>query len=124
MPNKVMIIDDETDFCLIMKSYFIRKGYTINCSHNIRDGLLFLRNYLPDILFLDNNLPDGKGWDEVGKIVEIIPHVRIFLVSAHRDPDSFLEKNENIIAWQKPITMSLLNEFFGNDNQTLQKESM
>jgi DNA-binding NarL/FixJ family response regulator len=33
----------------------------------------------PDILILDNNLPDGKGWQYVDSIVEKNPHLRFFL---------------------------------------------
>jgi len=109
MNQKILIIDDETDFCLIMNNYFIKKGHTVLYAHTLNDGLELLEKNQPDILFLDNNLPDGYGWDSVESIVEIVPQIRVYLVSAHRSISTFHYKNKNVVIWEKPISVSLLN---------------
>lgn len=111
MKQKVLIVDDETDFCLIMKGYFIKKGYEVSIAHSIKEGLTLLKKNPPDILFLDNNMPDGNGWDLIGQIVEIIPQIRAFLVSAHRNI-SPVKENNNITVWEKPISINNLNNIF------------
>lgn len=109
MKQKILIIDDETDFCMIMKNYFVKKGHTVSYAHSLGKGLSLLKEFLPDILFLDNNLPDGYGWDSVESIVETIPQIRVYLVSAHRSISSFHSKKGDITIWEKPISMALLN---------------
>jgi response regulator of citrate/malate metabolism len=42
-------------------------------AYTIKEGLQMVENFLPHILFLDNNLPDGKGWNYVDEIVEKTP---------------------------------------------------
>ncbi len=115
---KVLMIDDEIDYCKIMESYFKRKNYEVALAYNLTDGLQRIDDNKPDILFLDNNLPDGKGWSHVESIVEKNPHLKIYLVSAYHQKGDFFYESPNVTIWEKPLTMSLLNEHF----QTLQVE--
>lgn len=112
MKQKVLIIDDEVDFCMIMKNFFTRKGYDVLSSYTLEEGISNLREKPFDILFLDNNLPDGNGWDNIGKIVEIVPQIRAYLISAHRNNSPLSEPNENVVIWEKPISMEVLNKNF------------
>jgi two-component SAPR family response regulator len=51
---------------------------------NDKEGLDLMQELQPDILLLDNNLPDGDGWEIVDRFVELFPQIRIYLISAHR----------------------------------------
>ena len=91
---------------------FLKKGYNVSHASTLKDGLAKLRATRPDILFLDNNLPDGDGWDAIEEIVEIIPQIRAYLVSAHRNKTTFTGTDENIVIWEKPISLHTLNAVF------------
>ena len=110
MRKKILIIDDEVDFCTIMKGYFGKRNYDILIAHNIQAGLVLLDETDADILFLDNNLPDGNGWKFVPRIVEKSPRLRIILISAHLHKSDFISTNENIIVLEKPISIKILEE--------------
>ncbi|MEO7982662.1 MAG: response regulator [Bacteroidota bacterium] len=112
MKQKILIVDDETDFCLIMQRFFIEKGYEVSVAYTLNEGLKVLREFRPHILFLDNNLPDGEGWDSIDKIVETIPQIRAYLVSAHRNKSTLKPHGDNIVIWEKPISFSTLNAVF------------
>jgi DNA-binding NtrC family response regulator len=112
MNKKILIIDDEIDFCLIMKGYLGRKNYDVFEAYNLQSGLFLIDEAKPDILFLDNNLPDGQGWKYVDQIVEKNPHMKIYLVSAHQSKSSFISANKNIVVWEKPISLQILNSVF------------
>jgi DNA-binding response OmpR family regulator len=58
---KVLMIDDEVDYCQIMKNFFTKRNYEVYLAYTLNDGLNLLNSVRPDILFLDNNLPDGQG---------------------------------------------------------------
>ena len=109
---KIIIIDDETDYCSIMKSYFEDKNYDVSLAFTLQQGLGMLESNVPDILFLDNNLPDGPGWKCVDAIVEKYPQIRIYLVSAYRQKSDFVTSSPNITVWEKPISLSSLNAVF------------
>ncbi len=109
---KVLFIDDEIDYCHIMESYFTKKNYDVSLAYTLDEGLSKIESVRPDILFLDNNLPDGKGWEHVDKIVEKNPHLRLYLVSAYHLRNDFSFPYPNVVIWEKPLSMSVLNETF------------
>ena len=112
MKPRILIVDDEADFCLIMKNFFTRKGYDVSLAFTLQEGLSKIQETNPEILFMDNNLPDGNGWDAVDGIVEKIPQIRAYLVSAHRGRSSYKGRDQNIVIWEKPISLNTLNEVF------------
>ena len=112
MKKKVLILDDEIDFCIIMKGYFDRMNYEVFVAYNLQSGLFLINEAKPDILFLDNNLPDGHGWKYVDQIVEKNPHLKVYLISAHQSKSSFTSSNKNIEVWEKPISLQILNSAF------------
>ena len=95
-----------------MKNYFLRRGYEVSVAYNLRQGTQLLQEFNPGILFLDNNLPDGEGWDSVERFVELIPQIRVVLISAHRHKNAYKGTHENILVWEKPISMQQLNSHF------------
>ena len=91
--KKVLIIDDEVDFCLLMQFYLSKKNCDVSISHTLHDGLGRVQNNRPDIVILDNNLPDGLGWPAAKNILEAAPDVHLFLISANK-PNIFNIKND------------------------------
>jgi two-component system, OmpR family, response regulator len=112
LPGKrVLIIDDETDFCLLMKNYFVRKNYEVHIFHTLEEGMKSLESITPDIIFLDNNLPDGLGWEKTEYISQRFPHTRINLISAYQYDHSISERFTTVRIWEKPISLSELNKY-------------
>jgi two-component system, OmpR family, response regulator len=112
LPGKcVLIIDDETDFCLLMKNYFSRKNYDVHISHTLEEGMKDLNHFKPDILFLDNNLPDGLGWEKTEYIRQHFPHTSINLISAYQYDQRIATKITSVRIWEKPISLSELNRY-------------
>jgi DNA-binding response OmpR family regulator len=109
---KILIVDDEMDYCVIMKSYFEEKDYEVFLAYTLQEGLKMIDIVHPDVLFLDNNLPDGKGWECVEEITGKLPEVKIFLISAYRQKPVFSVPPENLTIWEKPISLKLLESVF------------
>ena len=81
--KKILIIDDEADLCLLLTSYFKTRNYDVHSAATLKDGLLEMQELCPDILFLDNNLPDGIGWSKVESFLHVNPALRLFLMSGY-----------------------------------------
>lgn len=110
--KKVLIIDDEVDLCLLMKSYFLRKNYEVHIAHTLADGMKRLNEIVPDYLFIDYNLPDGLGWDKLPEMYRQHPNVHFHLISAFRPtmPDEL--DGSKLTIWEKPISLKALDHFF------------
>lgn len=109
---KILIIDDEKDYCMIMKSYFVGRNYEVCAAYTLKDGLQMLDEMQPEILLLDNNLPDGKGKEHIDPIVKKFPSLKVYLISAYHQKTDFLEPHNNVTVWEKPILLSLLDKTF------------
>ena len=112
LKRKILIVDDEVDFCMLMQNYFENKNYDVYLAHTLGNGFHLLGKIRPEILLLDNNLPDGDGWAKVNEMVELYPDLKIHLISAYGNKPELIKKSENIEFWEKPISMSQLNAIF------------
>ena len=109
--QRVLIIDDETDFCLLLKNYFVRRNYEVHIFHTLAEGMKNLDKIKPDIIFLDNNLPDGLGWEKTEYISQHFPQTRINLISAYQYDHSISYKQSSVRIWEKPISLTDLNKY-------------
>lgn len=106
--RKVLIIDDEVDLCLLLKTYLIKRNFEVYYTHTLNDGIRKFNSVLPDILFLDNNLPDGTGWGEVSEFLAINPELQLHLISAYH-PESPAAGTSFFKIWEKPLTLKDLD---------------
>jgi two-component system chemotaxis response regulator CheY len=61
MPGKVLIVDDDHDYCEIMKFALEKSGCEVTVRHDPTSGLTALRGVQPDFLILDVHMPRGGG---------------------------------------------------------------
>ena len=109
--KKILIIDDEADFCMLLKSYFSSKQYEVYYSYSLLTGMKLLEEVNPDILFLDNNLPDGSGWNKADQIMEKHPELQLNLISTHEN-DLMKKETPSIRIWEKPLKLTELSKMF------------
>jgi len=110
--KKILIIDDEMDLCLLLKDYFVRKNYDVTVSHSLGDGENILNASHPDVLFLDNNLPDGVGWNLAPRIAADYPDMYIVLVSAFHPKVPQMPVASGFRVIEKPISLADLDKQF------------
>lgn len=80
--KRVLIVDDETDICLLLSGLLRRLGYQPTCAHFIEEGRQCLSSQQFDAIFLDLNLPDGLGFDLLPLIKEEQTNAKIIMISA------------------------------------------
>lgn len=105
---KVLIIDDEEDFCENIGSSFKNNGFEVLIAGSLTDGLQVLEEQSPEVLFLDNNLKDGEGWKQTDYLVEKYPSLKINLISAYRESSVEFESMPNVKIWEKPLSLRKL----------------
>ena len=80
--KRVLIVDDETDICLLLSGLLRRLGYQPTCAHFIEEGRQCLHSQQFSAVFLDLNLPDGLGFDLLPIIKEDQVAARVIMISA------------------------------------------
>ena len=116
--KNILIIDDEPDLCLLLKEYFLRKDCNVHFSHTLLEGEKAIIEFHPDVIFLDNNLPDGYGWKKANHFASSYPDVFIVLISAFHPEIPVMPGNARFSMLEKPISMKDLDNQFVmfNDN--------
>ena len=114
--RKVLIIDDEIDLSLLLQSYLTRKGYDVHITHTIEEGLVKLRELNPAILFLDNNLPDGTGWEIAPKIAAEHENLFICMISAYHPLQPVMPGNSKFLVIEKPVSIAEIDRQFVEHN--------
>ncbi len=110
--KRVLIIDDEIDLCLLIRSYLSKKNYEVHTAYSLSEGFEKLDRINPDILLLDNNLPDGMGWKEAGNIHKKFPQMNITLISAFQMPKDLKDQiNSHIHILEKPISLTDIEKY-------------
>lgn len=109
MNTHILIIDDEIEVCTLLKNYLTKKENRVEYSITLKNGIEIFEKFKPNLLILDNNLPDGYGIDNIGLFRKLNPSVIIVLISARSDlKNEALEKGVDFFI-EKPISFSILN---------------
>jgi two-component system response regulator CpxR len=58
----LLLVDDDTELCGMMKEYFAEAGHRLECAHNGRDGLASVLGGDHDLIILDVMLPVIDGF--------------------------------------------------------------
>jgi len=109
---EALIVEDEIDICYLLTGILRKKNLQTSFAHNIHEAKDLLATKEPSILFLDNNLPDGRGVDFIQEIKDNHPSTRIVMITAD---DTLANKNKAINAGAdffigKPFTRDTINK--------------
>jgi len=88
---KILIVDDEGDICYLLSKLFKQKNLEYEQVNTLEQATTSLKESVPDIIFLDHNLPDGFGINSIEEIKGLYPSVKIVIITAH---DSAITKNK------------------------------
>ena len=80
---KALIIDDEIDICYLLSGILRNKNIQSNYVNSIAEARLALQLNSPQIIFLDNHLPDGMGVNFINDIKKSNPATKVVMITAY-----------------------------------------
>jgi DNA-binding response OmpR family regulator len=107
--KKLLVIDDEEDFGFLMKTFFTPRNFEVFVAFTLASGMKILQEENPDIVFLDNNLPDGLGWGITEYILANHPEAQLNLISALNVPKT---SSSSFRILEKPLQWEQLKSMF------------
>lgn len=63
MSYKVLIVEDDTSFGLMLRSWFLKNGYEATFCENVNGAKVEIKQCAYDLVMTDLRLPDGDGMD-------------------------------------------------------------
>src|SRR5579872_1244879 len=79
--RKILVIEDEGDMRLLLEILLQSKNIELHHVKSLFDAQQFLNKEQPELVLLDNRLPDGYGVDFIGYIKKKYPEVKIIMIS-------------------------------------------
>ena len=100
--QKILIIEDEGEMCLVLNILLSNEDIELEHVKNILAAEEYLAEELPSLIILDNKLPDGYGVDYIGHLKKRFPSIKIIMITGfdasvkdvamENGADLFLEK--------------------------------
>ncbi|MFO8010924.1 MAG: response regulator [Dehalococcoidia bacterium] len=109
---RIMVVDDDMDFCESMRDVLGEKGYRVTTAYHQDVALKELRYRNFDLVILDMKLGLSDGWKAYRAMREIRPSVPVVAVTGYPDEVGHLAQRvterENRAWMRKPLDLSAI----------------
>lgn len=85
MSSKILVIDDDTSFCMMLKTFLQKKGFDVTNAFNASEAEELIKNRKFDIVLTDIRLPDSDGLAILKLVKEIHFDTQVILMTGYTD---------------------------------------
>ena len=82
---RILLVDDDTTFCLMLKTWLTKRGFQVDESFSCKEALAKAKGTGYDIVLTDLRLPDEDGMYLLKKIKAATPDVQVILMTGYAD---------------------------------------
>lgn len=80
---RVLLVDDDTTFCLVLKMALEKRGYEVFVSHNLSEGSALAEEVDPEYAVIDLRIGYESGLSMVKRLVELDNNTRIVMLTGY-----------------------------------------
>ncbi|RZJ34002.1 MAG: sigma-54-dependent Fis family transcriptional regulator [Flavobacterium sp.] len=85
MTDKILVIDDDTSFCIMLKTFLQKKGFEVTNAFNALEANEFIKNGTFDVVLTDIRLPDSDGHEILELVKNTSPKTQVILMTGYTD---------------------------------------
>lgn len=89
--EKILVIDDDNDMCLLLNRFLTRHGYEVNGINSGKAAMEWLKKNEPNLVLCDFRLEDMTGAELLVKIKEMHPAVPVIIITGYSDVKDAVE---------------------------------
>lgn len=112
MPNKIIIYGDDVDILEVCSTILRMRGFDVLCKNNCREVIKDIQAYDPDVILMDNWLPDIGGVKSV-QLIKNTPELQsipVIFFSANSHVEQLAKEAGADYMLQKPFELSELEQ--------------
>ncbi len=83
--NNILIVDDDVTFCLMLKTFLEKKGYSVTESFSFKDGLKAIHKSSFSVILTDIRLPENDGLQLLSEIKKKSAQTPVILMTGYGD---------------------------------------
>ena len=91
MTNKILVVDDEPDFCEALRDFLADKGFTVMEANSCEEALEAYSQERPDVVLLDVLMPGKDGRETFKELKAFDPEVSVIMITAVHEEDLALQ---------------------------------
>lgn len=85
MKEKILVIDDDTDICLLLQKYLTKNGYEVDLAYTGKSALNEISKTDYDLVLCDFRLPDMDGTEALKEIKAKNPATKVIIITGYSD---------------------------------------
>jgi len=85
MNSKILVIDDDTSFCIMLKTFLQKKGYDVTNAFTAEEAESLIKNQKFDVVLTDIRLPDSDGLAILKLAKEVSFATQVILMTGYTD---------------------------------------
>lgn len=85
MSSKILVIDDDSSFCLMIKTFLIKKGYEVANAFSFSEAERILSTTSFDLVLTDIRLPESNGVEILKLVKAQNPKTQVILITGYSD---------------------------------------
>ena len=82
-PTRIMLVDDDEDFCLTLSPHLIDVGYEVRTAGSGEEALNIVGEFKPHIVFSDVQMPGMDGFELLARLRGAIPDVDVIIITGY-----------------------------------------
>jgi two-component system, NtrC family, response regulator HydG len=129
MTKKVLIIDDDTDLCLLLSRFLTKNGYETAIAPSGQKGIALYNSEPFDAVICDFRLGDMNGIQVINALKKTNPHAPILIITGYSDIKTAVEviKQGAFDYIIKPLipdeVLSILNKLINRETSSVNQDS-
>lgn len=115
---KLLVVDDEIGVLEMIHDHFSLRGFEVFTAADGVDGIVLCEKVRPQVILLDLKMKQLDGDKALGRLLELVPEAKIFVVSGYQDElaqkrigalpiEAYFEKPVSVLEIEKAIRRSL-----------------
>lgn len=85
MSVKILLVDDDTTFCLMLKTWLSKRGFEVEEAFSCREASSKIKGGKYDVVLTDLRLPDEDGLVVLQHVKKAIPEAQVILMTGYAD---------------------------------------
>ena len=85
MTAKILLVDDDTTFCLMLKTWLTKRGFSVEEAFSCKEAVGKLKKSAYDVVLTDLRLPDEDGLQVLQEAKKMLPGVQVILMTGYAD---------------------------------------
>ncbi len=112
MKEKVLLVDDESDFLDVMRERLAARGFEVSTSVSADEALNKIKDDFYDAVILDLQMPGMDGIEALKKMKESSPELQVILLTGHGSVEKGVEaiKLGAMDFFEKPADLETISE--------------